>query len=115
MATLNEVHELLKGFPGLGDAIGMEKAMAFIRLAGSLKDAILTAQPSSHNKDEIPAEMPEHVRSFLGLATDMSESFVDGCWSVFRDVIWCFEDSKARKRDAEIFKAYGLDHLLSRH
>lgn len=30
MATFNQLHELLKGFPELGDAIGMEKAMEFI-------------------------------------------------------------------------------------
>lgn len=59
--------------------------------------------------------MPEHVRSFVGLATDMSENFVNGCWRAFGDVIWCFdsEDSKASKRDAKKFREYSLDHLLA--
>ncbi|KAF8221009.1 hypothetical protein L208DRAFT_1462549 [Tricholoma matsutake] len=110
MATFNELHEVLKGFPGLGDAVGMEKAMEFIQLTASLKDAILTAQPVSHSPDDIPSEMPEHVCLFVGLSMDMPEHFVEGCWSAFSDVIWCFEDGQASKWDTEKFKEYGLDH-----
>jgi hypothetical protein len=72
----NQLHELLKGFRGLGDAIGMEKVMEFISLTASLKDlqldAILTAQPETFTQQGyiyIPPEMLEHVRPFVGLAT----------------------------------------------
>ncbi|KAF8234816.1 hypothetical protein L208DRAFT_1546015 [Tricholoma matsutake] len=115
MTTMNQVHELLNMVPGLGDSITMETAMEFIWLGASLKDVIIMVQPAMHHEHDIPNALPPHVRSFLGLATNISEAFVDGCWTAFNSVIWNFEGNTGNtsKRDAAQFRAFGLDHLLN--
>lgn len=99
--------------PGLKEAIGMDKAMAFVRLASRLKDEIILAQEATHNPSQTPAELPEHVRSFLGAATDMPDEFVSGCWATFSQTIWAYDaDGASAGNDAKMFREFGLDHLL---
>jgi hypothetical protein len=99
--------------PGLGDSITMEKAMEFIWLGISLKDVIITLQPATHHEHDIPNVLPPHVLSFLGLAMNISEAFVDGCWTAFSNIICNFEGNNTLKRDAAQFRVFGLDHLSS--
>jgi hypothetical protein len=87
--------------------------MEFICLGALLNDVIIMVQPAMHHEHDIPNALPPHVQSLLGLATNISEAFVDGCWTAFNNVIWNFEGNDTSKHDAEQFRAFGLDHLLS--
>ncbi|KAJ7602958.1 hypothetical protein DFH06DRAFT_1257773 [Mycena polygramma] len=114
MSTMDEVLAFLSQVPGLKESIGMDKATAFVRLASRLKDEIVLAQPSTYDPSTAPSELPEHVRSFLGEATDMPDEFVSGCWSAFSQTIWTHEeDGSSSGKDAKMFREFGLDHLLS--
>ncbi|KAF8207815.1 hypothetical protein K438DRAFT_1505720, partial [Mycena galopus ATCC 62051] len=73
-------------------SVEMDKAMLFVCLALCLKDEILLAQNSTHNSSQAPTNIPEHVRSFLGGATDMPDEFVLGCWEAFSKTIWTYEE-----------------------
>ncbi|KAJ7444455.1 hypothetical protein FB451DRAFT_75782, partial [Mycena latifolia] len=109
MDNFNEIYATLSTVPGLCDSIGMEKAMAFVRLAGRLKDTITTAQPPSHDAAEAPQELPDGIRTFLSSAVDLPTEYIDGCWKAFGDLIWTYdEDGKTKGSDAEAFKKYGL-------
>ncbi len=44
MSSMDEVFQLLSGVPGLKEAIGIDKAMSFVRLASRLKDEIILGQ-----------------------------------------------------------------------
>jgi hypothetical protein len=113
MSTLDEVFKFLSQVPGLKEAVGMDKAMAFVRLAARLKDEIVLAQPSDYDPSTAPSELPEHVRSFLGGATELPDQFVSGCWSAFSETIWTYnEDGSSSGKDAQMFREFGLDHLL---
>ncbi|KAJ7871333.1 hypothetical protein B0H13DRAFT_2012715 [Mycena leptocephala] len=114
MSTLDEVFKFLSQVPGLKEAVGMDKAMAFVRLAARLKDEIVLSQPSTYDPSKAPSEIPEHVRSFLGGATDMPDEFVSGCWSAFSETIWTYDnDGTSSGKDAQMFREFGLDHLLA--
>jgi hypothetical protein len=87
--------------------------MSFVRLASQLEDEIILAQAADYDPAAAPTEIPENVRSFLGCATDMPEDFVSGCWSAFSDTIWSYDnDGRSTGRDAQMFRDFGLDHLL---
>ncbi|KAJ7473207.1 hypothetical protein FB451DRAFT_1174869 [Mycena latifolia] len=90
--NFNEIYATLSTVPGLCDSIGMEKAMAFVRLAGRLKDTITTAQPPSHDAAEAPQELPDGIRTFLGSAVDLPTEYIDGCWKAFGDLIWTYDE-----------------------
>ncbi|KAK7049060.1 hypothetical protein R3P38DRAFT_2505145 [Favolaschia claudopus] len=114
MSSMDEVYQFLSRVPGLKEGIGMDKAMAFIRLASRLKDEIILAQNSTYDPAQPPSEIPEHVQSFLGGATDMPDEFVAGCWTAFSETIWTYEaDGSSSGKDAKMFREFGLDHLLS--
>ncbi|KAJ7351332.1 hypothetical protein DFH08DRAFT_957652 [Mycena albidolilacea] len=90
--------------------------MEFVRLAARLKDAILTAQPPSHDASQPPDEIPAGIRTFLGSAIDIPIEYIDGCWKAFGNLVWTYnENGKTTGTDAEAFKNFGLDHLLSAH
>ncbi|KAF7374996.1 Integrase catalytic domain-containing protein [Mycena sanguinolenta] len=80
-ATFNEIHARLSAIPGLCDAMGMEEAMQFMRLAARLKDSILAAQPPSHPSEKPPEEIPDNIRSFLGSAVDLPEEYIEK-WNI---------------------------------
>ncbi|KAJ7870361.1 hypothetical protein B0H13DRAFT_1046414, partial [Mycena leptocephala] len=114
MSSMDEVFLFLSRVPGLKEAIGMDKAMSFVRLASRLKDEIILAQEATHNPSQAPSELPEHVKSFLGTATDMPDEFVSGCWTAFSQTIWTYDaDGASSGNDARMFREFGLDHLLS--
>ncbi|KAJ7877878.1 hypothetical protein B0H13DRAFT_1631479 [Mycena leptocephala] len=111
---MEEILQLLSKVPGLKESVGMDKAMSFVRLASRLKDEILLAQDSMHDPSLAPTDIPEHVRSFLGGATDMPDAFVSGCWEAFSETIWTYEeDGSSAGKDAKMFREFGLDHHLS--
>jgi hypothetical protein len=111
--TFDSIYGLLQQYPGLSGAIGMEKGMAFVRLASRLKVEILSHQGPGHNPDESPDRLPENVEKFLGNAANIPDNYVRGCWDVFRGVIWKRDaDSDSVGADAELFKQYGLQNLL---
>ncbi|KAJ7190144.1 hypothetical protein GGX14DRAFT_580107 [Mycena pura] len=113
MSCLDEIFKFLSQVPGLKESVGMDKAMSFVRIAARLKDEIIVAQPPTYDPSTAPSELPEHVRSFLGGATDMPDEFVAGCWSAFSQTIWMYEqDGSSAGKDAKMFREFGLDHLL---
>ncbi|KAJ7788390.1 hypothetical protein B0H13DRAFT_2395046 [Mycena leptocephala] len=106
MSSMEEVYEFLSKVPGLKESVGMDKVMSFVRLASRLKDEISLAQDATHDPSQAPSELPEHVRSFLGGAIDMPNDFVSGCRAAE-------EDGSSAGKDAQMFREFGLDHLLS--
>ncbi|KAJ6541539.1 hypothetical protein B0H19DRAFT_1077378 [Mycena capillaripes] len=77
--SMEEVYTFLSRIPGLAQSVRMNKAMPFVRLAAQLKrDEIILAQPADYDPQTASSEIPEHVQSFLGCATDMPDDFVSG-------------------------------------
>lgn len=113
MDTFNELYAQLSTVPGLCDSIGMEKGMAFIRLAARLKDAIIAAQPAKHDANQAPEDIPEPIHEYLAAATELPLEFVDGCWKAFAGLAWRYDEKgKPQGTDAQAFKRHGLDDLL---
>ena len=111
--TFDAVYELFKQYPGLSGAIGMEKGMAFVRLATRLKGEILSKQGPGYNPDEPPDGLPRNVEEFIGNAVDIPGEYVRGCWNVFRSVVWQRDaDRDSVGADAKLFQQYGLQNLL---
>ncbi|KAF8175739.1 hypothetical protein K438DRAFT_1727646 [Mycena galopus ATCC 62051] len=70
--------------------------------------------PPHHDATKPPELIPDEIHNFLAGATEMPVDFVDGCWKAFGSLIWAYnENGKTKGADAEAFKKYGLDHLLS--
>ena len=86
--TFDTIHELLKQCLGLSGKIGMEKGMTFVRLATRLKDEILMQQRPSYNPEEPPDRLPEKVSEFQGYAVNIPDEYIEGCWNVFRQLVW---------------------------
>lgn len=111
--NFNEIHQHLKQYSGLSSAIGMEKAMTFVRLATRLKVEILSKQKPEHNPNEPPDKLPGNVKEFLGHAVDIPDNYVQGCWDAFRRTVWQRDaNSDSVGADAELFKLYGLQNLI---
>ncbi|KAJ7770686.1 hypothetical protein B0H16DRAFT_1685920 [Mycena metata] len=70
MDNFNKIDATLSAVPGLCNSIRMEKGIAFVRLAGRLKDAITVAQPPTHDAADAPEHLPDGIRTFLGSAID---------------------------------------------
>jgi hypothetical protein len=111
--SFNEIHDMLGQFPGLSDSIGMEKGMAFVRLATRLKDEIVSRQKAGYEPTEPPDSLPENVQEFMGKAVDIPAEYVWGCWTAFRRTIWQRDgNGDSRGEDAKLFKLHGLQGLL---
>ncbi|KAF7308041.1 hypothetical protein MKEN_01166400 [Mycena kentingensis (nom. inval.)] len=110
MDTFTEIYKRLSVVPGLCDTIGMEKSIAFIRMAAKLKEAIIIAQPPNHNPDAPPDTLPDNIASFLSSASGICPQFVHGCWEAFGSLIWVYEGDE---RIVKALKQTGLDGSLS--
>ena len=111
--TFNEIHAMLEAIPGLSSAIGMEKAMTFVRLATRLKDEVLSKQKVGHDANDPPDLLPENVKEFLGSAIDLPDEYVNGCWTAFRQTIWQRDaNGDSIGADARLFREHGLQGLL---
>jgi hypothetical protein len=111
--TFDTIYELLKQYPGLSGTIGMEKGMTFVRLATRLKDEILLLQRPGHNPEEPPDRLPENVSEFLGNAVKIPDEYIEGCWNVFRQLVWHRDASRdSAGADTRLFRQYGLQNLL---
>ncbi|KAF7331311.1 hypothetical protein MKEN_00008300 [Mycena kentingensis (nom. inval.)] len=110
MDTFTEIYKRLSVVPGLCDTIGMEKSIAFIRMAAKLKEAIIIAQPPNHNPDAPPDTLPDNIASFLSSASGICPQFVHGCWEAFGSLIWVYEGDE---HIVKALKQTGLDGSLS--
>jgi hypothetical protein len=111
--TFDTIYELLKQFPGLSGEIGMEKGMAFVRLATRLKDEILLQQRPRHNPEEPLDRLPDNVAEFLGNAVKIPDEYIEGCWNVFQKLVWHRDaNGDSVGADAKLFRQYGLQNLL---
>ncbi|KAJ7051020.1 hypothetical protein C8F01DRAFT_1343341 [Mycena amicta] len=109
MDTFNDIYKHLNAVPGLCDSVGMEKSIAFICLAARLKDTIIVVQPPTYDATTPPLELPDNISSFLSSASNISPTFVHGCWTAFSSLIWTYED----ERIAKTLKQDGLENSLS--
>ena len=111
--TFDTIHEPLKQCLGLSGKIGMEKGMTFVHLATRLKDEILMQQRPSYNPEEPPDRLPEKVSEFLGYAVNIPDEYIEGCWNVFRQLVWHRDtNGDSAGADTKLFRHYGLQHLL---
>lgn len=111
--SFSEIHAILDRIPGLVNSIGMEKGMAFIRLATQLKDEIASKQKVGYDVSEPPHTLPHNVHEFLSEAIDIPSEYVQGCWTAFAHTIWQRDtNGDSRGEDAKLFKQYGLQGLL---
>jgi hypothetical protein len=111
--NFNDILELLEQCPGLPGAIGMEKAMAFVRLATRLKDEITSKQKPGHDPNQPPDMLPPNVSDFLGHAVQIPDEYVSGCWYAFRRTVWQRNvNVDSVGADAKLFRRYGLQNLL---
>ena len=109
----NEILKLLEQYPGLPGAIGMEKAMMFVRLATRLKDEILSKQKPGHDPSTPPDMLPLNVKDFLSHAVQIPGEFVEGCWHAFARTVWQRDvNGDSIGAYVRLFKLYGLQNLL---
>ena len=113
MDSFNNIHAMLEQVPGLVSSIGMEKGMAFVRLATQLKDEILSKQKATHDPSQPPQTLPRNVSEFLSNAVKIPPKHVQGCWTAFTHTIWQWDvNGDSRGKDAKLFRRYGLQGLL---
>jgi hypothetical protein len=113
MDSFTDIHAMLEQVPGLASSIGMEKGMAFVRLATRLKDEILSKQKAKHDPGQPPQTLPENVSEFLSNAVEILPEYVQGCWTAFAHTIWQRDvNGDSRGEDAKLFRRYGLQGLL---
>ena len=111
--NFNEILGLLEQCPGLPGAIGMEKAMVFVRLATRLKDEIISKQKPGQDPSQPPDMLPPNVSDFLGHTVQIPDEYVSGCWHAFRQTVWQRDvNGDSVGADAKLFKEYGLQNLL---
>ena len=111
--NFNEILGLLEQCPGLPGAIGMEKAMVFVRLATRLKDEIISKQKPGQDPSQLPDMLPPNVSDFLGHTVQIPDEYVSGCWHAFRQTVWQRDvNGDSVGADAKLFKEYGLQNLL---
>jgi hypothetical protein len=109
----NDIFKLLELYPGLTSSIGMEQAIAFIRLTTRLKDEILSKQTPGHDPSQPPDTLPPNIGDFLGHAVHIPAEYVDGCWHAFKRTVWQRNmNADSAGEDAKLFKLYGLQNLL---
>lgn len=107
------VYEQLSRYPGLPQAIGMDIATRFVRLAASLRRSILHAQKPGYNKEQAPERLPDTIHTFLGSALDLCDEFVQGCWDAFKTTIWQYNpEMHSSIADAKVFYEHGMGHSL---
>ncbi|KAF8967557.1 hypothetical protein BDZ97DRAFT_1980385 [Flammula alnicola] len=112
--NMQRIHELLSRHPGLPQAIGMDKAIRFIRLTASLKRSIIHAQKPGYNQEDAPELLPDCVHEFLGSALDLSDEFVQGCWDTFKRTIWLYDPAlHSSAADAKVFHKHAKGHNLA--
>ena len=111
--TFDAIYELLKQFPGLSG----KKGMTFVRLATRLKDEILMQQRPSYNPEEPPDRLPENVLEFLGNAANIPDEYIEGCWNVFRQLVWHRDangdSAGVSRRNSQLLRCFHLDVELS--
>ncbi|KAF8957954.1 hypothetical protein BDZ97DRAFT_1924094 [Flammula alnicola] len=112
--VMQHIHDLLSNYPGLPQAISMDKAIQFIRITASLKRGIIHSQKSNYDHNEAPEVLPDGVHQFLGGALDLNDEFVRGCWEAFKGTIWMYDpDHHSSAADAfstSMAKAITLVH-----
>lgn len=87
MTSLNSLIGSLHDYPGLS-TLSLSTLAHFIRLATSLKDAIILRQPPNWDSSVAPWSLPANVRTFLGARIAVSEMEVDGLWQALKDTVW---------------------------
>jgi hypothetical protein len=111
--NMERVYAQLSRYPGLPQAIGMDTATRFIRLAASLRRGILHAQRPGYNGEEAPERLPDAIHAFLGSALNLCDDFVQGCWDTFKETIWQYNPSlHSSTADAKLFYEHGTGHSL---
>lgn len=111
--SFNDIYAMLDQVPGLASSIGMEKGMAFVRIATRLRDEIISKQKAGYDPSEPPKTLPDNVHDFLGSAVDIPTEYVQGCWTAFAQTIWQRDaNGDSQGEDAKLFRQYGLHELL---
>ena len=111
--TMQSINDLLSTYPGLPQAISMDKAIRFIRITASLKRHIIHCQKSDYDDNEAPELLPDAVHEFLSSALDLNDEFVQGCWVAFKRTIWMSDPNlHSSAADARIFHRYGKGYKL---
>jgi hypothetical protein len=104
---------MLDQVPGLADSIGMEKGMAFVRIATRLRDEIVSKQKAGYDPSKPPKTLPDNVHEFLSSAVNIPTEYVQGCWTAFAQTIWQRNtNGDSQGEDAKLFRQYGLHGLL---
>lgn len=111
--TLEEVYAQLLRHPGLAQAIGMETATRYVRLAASLKRYIIHAQKPGYNQEIPPPRLPHILYEFLGSALALSDDYVQGCWEAFKLTVWQHDpELYSPATEAGIFYKHARKHDL---
>jgi hypothetical protein len=72
------------------ESLTIEKLILYIRLASHLRREILHVQKPTQSEEEAPISdlLPTNVKQFLAQSMAWTQSVVEECWDIFRNIIW---------------------------
>ena len=96
--------------------------LLFLALSAAIKSDISLIQPFDHPLAAIPEVLPHSAQVFLSHACGLSIDTIILCWSAFKDLAWCSEETRALlQASTSTFHVHGIPHgfsaymLISRH
>jgi hypothetical protein len=112
--SLQHIYKLLMACPDLTSRLSMDNAIRFVRLASSVKLAIIHAQKPSYNTVRPPDTLPTGIKEFLSGALGMECGDIAACWTAFQDSIWAYRpEAHTAAADARLFHDHRANNQLS--
>ncbi|KAF8156137.1 hypothetical protein BJ912DRAFT_1027204 [Pholiota molesta] len=111
--SLQHIYKLLMACPDLTSRLSMDNAIRFVRLASSVKLAIIHAQKPSYNTVRPPDTLPTGIKEFLSGALGMECGDIAACWTAFQDSIWAYRpEAHTAAADARLFHDHRANNQL---
>jgi len=96
--------------------------LLFLALITAIKSDIALIQPSDHPVAATAKILPHSAQVFLSDACGLSINTIVQCWSAFKDLAWCRDETRALlQASPSTFHVHGIPHgfsvymLISRH
>jgi hypothetical protein len=115
MLSLDTLCDLFQQSRSLIGSITLDQLSTYIRLASYLKNEILYFQKPTHNREDVPENLPPNVKVFLGEALRIEPSEVEKFWTIFGMSIWQGDTAdRLSKSDEALFREHGIQNNLSK-
>jgi hypothetical protein len=95
-------------------SIPFDRLLLFLATTAAIKNNIALILPSDHSLAASPDVLPRSAQSFLADACGLSVDTIIQCWSAFKDIIWCSDQTRALlQAPPSTFHKHGIPHGFS--